>query len=147
MKTNNKKVEAKKKIIPGLGFIILFMFLIGLHVCAQTKGTKWEPPKEADNVKNPLAGNTEVLKYAEVIYTTYCTPCHGFKGKGDGPAAAGLTVRPANHTSAAVQNQTDGALYWELTTGHNPMPSYKTALTDNQRWELVNYIRTLKPKK
>ena len=38
-----------------------------------------------------------------------------------------------------VQTQTDGALYWMITTGRSPMPSYKAALTDNQRWELVNY--------
>jgi len=59
-----------------------------------------------------------------------------------------LSIKPADHTSVAVQNQTDGALFWEMTTGHNPMPSYKLMFTEKQRWELVNYIRTLakKPK-
>src|ERR1019366_1287418 len=42
-----------------------------------------------------------------------------------------------------VQKQTDGALHWMITEGHTPMPTFKTSLTDNQRWELVNYIRTL----
>ncbi|MDE3212183.1 MAG: cytochrome c [Bacteroidota bacterium] len=108
---------------------------------AQSK--PWVAPAEASAVKNPLAGNTETLKYAKVIYVTYCTPCHGAKGRGDGIAAAGLPVKPADHTSEKVQDQTDGAIYWKMTTGRSPMPSYKTTLTDNQRWELVNYIRTL----
>ena len=109
----------------------------------KAQNNKWEPPKEADNVKNPLAGNTTVLKGAKVLYTSYCVPCHGDKGKGDGVAAASLATKPADHSGNLVQNQSDGALFWELSEGHNPMPAYKTALTETQRWSLINYIRTL----
>ena len=132
--------------------IALFIFL--LPALLQSNNTNaqnkiFTAPKEADAIKNPLAGNTETLKYAKVIYTTYCSPCHGDKGKGDGVAASGLAKKPADHSSDLVQKQTDGALFWEMTEGNNPMPAYKTTLTDNQRWELVNYIRTLSknPKK
>ena len=100
-------------------------------------------PKEADNLKNPFNGNATVLKEAKTLYTSYCTPCHGDKGKGDGVAAASLSTKPADHSSTFVQNQTDGALFWMIAEGHNPMPAYKQALPENQRWELVNYIRTL----
>ena len=113
------------------------------HNESKAQSKTWAAPKEADNVKNPLAGNTEILKDAKVIYTTYCGLCHGSKGKGDGIAAAGLAKKPADHSSDYVQKQTDGALHWMITAGHSPMPTFKTALTDNQRWELVNYIRTL----
>ena len=122
-------------------FLILISFFIHSEAKAQSK--TWVAPNEANSVKNPLAGNTEILKYAKVIYTTYCTPCHGTGGKGDGIAAASLPKKPANHTSDYVQKQSDGALYWMVTTGNSPMPSYKTVLTNNQRWELINYIRTL----
>jgi cytochrome c553 len=148
----NKKVEAmstiKNPIENKIGkiyfFFILLLFIsffIYVEVKAQSK--TWLAPKEANDVKNPLAGNTEILPYAKVIYTTYCGPCHGSKGKGDGIAAAGLAKKPADHSSENVQKQTDGALYWMISTGRNPMPTYKAMLTDNQRWELVNYIRTL----
>jgi len=60
-----------------------------------------------------------------------------------GVAAADLAKKPADHSSDYVQKQTDGALHWMITEGHTPMPTFKTSLTDNQRWELVNYIRTL----
>jgi mono/diheme cytochrome c family protein len=124
-------------------FILFLVIALFIYFEATAQSKTWVAPKEADNLKNPLAGNTEILPYAKVIYTTYCGPCHGNKGKGDGIAAAGLSKKPADHTSDYVQKQTDGALYWMITTGRNPMPSYKTTLPDNQRWELVNYIRTL----
>ncbi len=110
---------------------------------------KWNAPKEADNLKNPYAGNTTVLKEGKQLYTANCAPCHGSKGRGDGPAAAALNPKPADHSSDIVQKETDGSLFWKISEGHNPMPEYKLALTDNQRWELVNYIRTLakNPKK
>ncbi len=138
-----KKMKENKfgKIHFFFALLAFISFFIYIGATAQSK--TWTVPKEADNVKNPLAGNTEILKYAKVIYTTYCGPCHGSKGKGDGVAAAGLAKKPADHSSDYVQNQTDGALYWMISTGRNPMPTYKTLLTDNQRWELVNYIRTL----
>ena len=140
MKIKSKRATAKKKTITGFSLIILSMLLTG-NIDAQSK--TWVVPAAAATVKNPLAGNTETLKYAQVVYVTYCTPCHGTKGKGDGPAAAGLTTKPANHSSELVQKQTDASLFWMISEGRNPMPSYKTILTANQRWELVNYIRTL----
>jgi len=123
-------------------FLIFFlgMMLISFHSTAQAK---WAAPQEANDLKNPLAGNNTALKEGKTLYVSYCTPCHGDKGKGDGVAAASLSTKPADHSSANVQNQSDGALYWMITEGRNPMPTYKQAFSDNQRWELVNYIRTL----
>ncbi|HVW13659.1 MAG TPA: cytochrome c [Mucilaginibacter sp.] len=103
----------------------------------------WVAPKTAQEVKNPLAGDKSVLADGKVLYTANCAPCHGNKGRGDGPAAAALNPKPADHSSVAVQNESDGALFWKLSEGRNPMPSYKKILTDKQRWELINYIRTL----
>ena len=141
----NKIKAADEKQINKIYFsfaILLFIsFFINKEVKAQSK--MWTPPASSDNVKNPLAGNTGVLKDAKILYTNYCTPCHGMKGKGDGVAAAALNPKPANHTSEMVQHHTDGGLYWMISTGRNPMPTYKSILSDKQRWELVDYIRTL----
>ena len=122
------------------------LLVLGNAVTAQAKGAKWEPPKGAAEVKNPIAADPASLKEGKTVYITYCTPCHGEKGKGDGVAAAGLSVKPADHSSAAIQSKADGTLFWELSEGHNPMPAYKGAFTDKQRWQLVNYIRTLAKK-
>lgn len=122
--------------------LILVFCFVGFQTLAQST-TPWVAPKDADNVKNPLAGNTSVLPEAKALYIANCGPCHGEKGRGDGPAAAGLNPKPADHSSVAVQSESDGALFWKMSEGRAPMPSYKKIFSDQQRWELVNYIRTL----
>jgi mono/diheme cytochrome c family protein len=112
-------------------------------VRAQAQAPKWVAPKDADKVTNPLTGNTTVIADAKKLYIANCGPCHGDKGRGDGPAAAGLNPRPADHTSASVQAESDGALFWKLSEGRMPMPAYKSVFSDQQRWALINYIRTL----
>jgi mono/diheme cytochrome c family protein len=79
-------------------------------------------------------------------YTNNCVPFHGPKGRGDGIAAAGLNPKQADHSSDKVQQEADGSLFWKISEGHNPMPGYKTVLIETQRWELVDYIRSLAKK-
>jgi mono/diheme cytochrome c family protein len=125
-------------------FVIGLLLLLTLsYYLSFAQNTPWVAPKESDNVKNPLAGNTTVLAEAKALYVANCAPCHGDKGRGDGPAAAGLNPRPADHSSAAVQSESDGAIFWKLSQGRAPMPGYKKIFSDQQRWELINYIRTL----
>jgi mono/diheme cytochrome c family protein len=125
--------------------LLIVSVLIFFRAIAQNK--PWIAPKEADNVKNPLTGANSGVAEAKSIYVANCGPCHGERGKGDGAAAAGLNPRPADHTSADVQKQTDGAIFWKLSEGHTPMPGYKSIFSEKQRWELVNFIRTLAKKK
>ena len=130
--------NVKSKLALGLLLVFSLSYLLTL-----AQNPPWVAPKDSDNLKNPLAGNTSVLPDAKALYTANCGPCHGDKGRGDGPAAAGLNPKPADHSSVAVQNETDGAIFWKLSEGRAPMPGYKKIFSDQQRWELVNYIRTL----
>jgi|SRR5579859_690093 len=135
-----KRVYSRsKRVLLCAGLV--FLVLIFQRSFAQYK--PWVAPPDADNIKNPLADNASILAEAKTLYTANCGPCHGDKGKGDGPASAGLNPKPADHTSPAVQKQTDGAIFWKLSEGRAPMPAYKKVFTDQQRWELVTYIRTL----
>ena len=128
-------------------WLLCFFIFISTSLSAQTK-TAWVTPNDAVVVTNPITPDKTTLADGQKIYTAYCTPCHGPKGKGDGAAAASLTPKPADHTSSLVQSETDGSLFWKISEGRKPMPTYKTALNETQRWELVNYIRTLaKPAK
>jgi mono/diheme cytochrome c family protein len=128
---------------------LIITFLICFYFSnAFSQSRKFPSPASADAITNPLKGNAEATSAGKKIYTQYCVTCHGNKGKGDGIAAPGLSKIPADHTSDFVQKQTDGALFWIITQGNNPMPTYKTTLTETQRWQVINYIRTLakKPK-
>jgi mono/diheme cytochrome c family protein len=133
-----------RKFRRGHFFIIqclCFMLIAYGQTSAQSK--PWVVPPDAAAVKNPVAGDKSVLPAAKGVYISNCAPCHGEKGRGDGPAAAGLNPKPADHSSALIQSETDGSLFWKLSEGRAPMPGYKKIFNDQQRWELIDYIRTL----
>lgn len=142
----NEKTTLKKISIRGA--IILLIVASGMLTTAFKShlpggGADWVAPASANSVTNPLKGNADATAAGKKTYTIYCVVCHGAKGKGDGIAAAGLQKQPADHTSARVQSETDGSLFWKMSEGRSPMPPYKGVLTETQRWQLVNYIRTL----
>ncbi|MDO6430857.1 c-type cytochrome [Flavitalea sp. BT771] len=123
---------------------IFLLFILNFSIFGtNAQSTSWLAPKDAESVKNPLIGNASMLAEARVMYAANCGPCHGDKGRGDGPAAPGLNPKPADHTSAAVQAESDGSLFWKLSEGRSPMPGYKKIFSEQQRWELITYIRSL----
>ncbi|MCO5948460.1 c-type cytochrome [Mucilaginibacter flavidus] len=124
-------------------FFIAVAFFVLMSNKTVAQRIPWNAPQVAKDVKNPLSGEKTALIEGKSLYMANCAPCHGDKGTGNGPAAQALTPKPADHSSAVVQSETDGSLFWKLSEGRNPMPSYKKILTDKQRWELVDYIRTL----
>ncbi len=109
----------------------------------QRQSGQWIAPPSANKLNNPLTKNAETLAAGKSIFQIQCSVCHGEKGKGNGPAGVSLHPKPADLTSEKVQQQSDAAIFWKITTGNSPMPSFKLSLTDRQRWELVNYIRSL----
>jgi mono/diheme cytochrome c family protein len=110
---------------------------------------EWKAPADAKAMKNPRAdkkADKQALAAAKKNIDTNCQSCHG-SGKGDGPAAAALPPpKPADWTSAKVAAESDGELFWKITNGRGAMPPWKH-LPDNDRWDIVNYIRTLQKKK
>jgi len=103
----------------------------------------WTAPASANKLNNPLAGISEATINGEKLFEQNCTTCHGNSGKGDGPTADMLDTKPADLTSLKVQKESDGALFWKITTGKGAMASYKKDLSEEQRWHLVNYVRKL----
>ena len=77
-------------------------------------------------------------------YKLECMRCHGKKGKGDGVSAIKIEKTVSDLTSDYVQSQTDGELFWKISEGRKPMPLAKRTLTDDQRWDIINFIRTFK---
>src|SRR5262249_53892604 len=108
----------------------------------ESKESRVAPAAEAGN-KNPVTVNVSSLAAGHKIYLQRCAGCPGKTGKGDGPDAADLGIHPAKLSDAAVQGQTDGALFWKITVGKKPMPNYRTRLSPTDRWNVINYLRTL----
>lgn len=122
--------------------ILLALLFVSVTPAAGQKPTEWKAPQEANNIENPLAGNNNTITDGKELYTKMCVICHGNKGKGDGVAGMSLKPRPTNLTTATVQSQSDGAIYWKITKGRPPMATYESVISEEQRWQLVNYIRT-----
>jgi mono/diheme cytochrome c family protein len=104
----------------------------------------WDVPLEAKQWKNPVAVNSATLADAHAIYAQRCAKCHGANGDGKRPPGSSYmyTTQPTNFTNAGIVDaMTDGEIFWKISHGRRPMPSFRNVLTDEQRWELVNLLR------
>jgi putative copper resistance protein D len=79
------------------------------------------------------------------LYRAHCVPCHGPGGRGDGPGGAGLPRPPADLTAPHAADHTAGDMFWWLTHGIPVagMPPFGAALGEEERWDLINFIRAL----
>ncbi|MFY0687923.1 MAG: cytochrome c [Cyclobacteriaceae bacterium] len=101
-----------------------------------TKYIKMANPTEVDDSENQLIGKQ--------LYMKHCKSCHGKTGLGDGPKAKELDTPSGDFSSADFQAQPDGALFYKTTFGRDDMPAYDKKITsDEDRWLVVNYMRTL----
>jgi len=113
---------------------------------AQAPGP-WTCPAAEAAKKNPVAKNDEAVAAGKKLTVDKaCTACHGDTGKGNGPGAAALNPKPADWTSAKVQAETDGCLFWKISTGRGAMPPWASSLSETERGQIIHYIRTLKGK-
>ncbi len=76
------------------------------------------------------------------LFQRHCTDCHGSSGHGDGPAASAM-IPAANLTEPHTALHTAGDMFWWLTFGKNTMPGFATVLSGDDRWDLINFLRTL----
>jgi mono/diheme cytochrome c family protein len=101
----------------------------------------------------PPSSTESVQRGSQLFQSMNCWSCHGKDGRGDGPSAVSLTdskgnpIKPFDFSSGPIFKcgNTDQDMYRDLVTGLDgtPMPSFASATTVDQRWELVHYIRTL----
>lgn len=106
----------------------------------------WQAPPEAREKKNPIQADSASLQRGKTLYDDNCQMCHGDTGKGDGPMADTLTKPPGNlSVKERMDKLTDGELFWRISTGDEVMPSFEKdkPLTEQQRWDIINFIRTL----
>ncbi len=138
MKTNISKIKLASLVVIG-ATTLCFAFI------SAPKGgdVKWIAPADADKKTNPVASDEKNVASGKDIYSKNCANCHGKKGKGDGPKSSELDKVPGDFTKDDFQKQSDGALFYKITEGKKPMPSFKKEVTEEQRWQVIHYIRTL----
>ena len=113
-------------------------------------GSPPTPPTAGSQPAAPAASTAPAQVQADALYKQYCASCHGPDGKGNGPAAAALPVKPADHTNPAVMSKiSDAELFKAIkeggqAVGKSPaMPPWGGALKDEQIRALVAHVRSL----
>ena len=119
--------------------LMLLAAAIGQNVSYQPD-PNWRVPDEAAVRPNPLAHRSQAVAGGKKLFLRDCAECHNKDGSGI------VRKHAADLQLAVVQSQSDGALFWKITNG-NPdrgMPSF-SKLPELERWQLVLYLRTVKP--
>jgi len=103
-----------------------------------------------DAINSPLDSNDQTLATGERMYDVYCTPCHGKVQDGTipelgpvGQAGRIAGVVPLTGAGGVLQSRTDGRVYSTIRKGSAIMPAYNWAMTDQEMWSIVHYVRTL----
>ena len=127
-----------------VGFGIVLATMTGLS--AQNPGGS----AEGKALKNPVASGAESIATGQTAYARNCRYCHGPEAKGNGPMAPRDT-HPSDLTDVKWdRGATDGEIFLVIRDGAGPemkMKGYKGRMTDNEMWSIVNYLRSVGPKK
>ena len=138
MRDPKKKNKRLVKALLGL-ILVLLVIVIGRAILNR------EPPgiTEAErNRANPVRESEENITAGRKLYAENCANCHGKSGKGDGSESMMYDPAPSNLTDAPhMRKLTDGEIFFQITQGRKPMPSYKNKLTETERWQLVLLLR------
>lgn len=98
----------------------------------------------AGSPTNPVPADEASLARGAQLFGIHCQMCHGETGEGNGTIAAFLIQKkPANLSTDLVQSKDDGTLFLTISNGFGLMPALNENLTVRERWDVVNYIRTL----
>jgi hypothetical protein len=118
---------------------IIFLQLFSLSLIAQ----EWVVPEDKRGKLSPFMFNEETKKAGERLYTINCISCHGTPGKGN---FINLVPPPGDPATDKIQHNSDGDIFYKVTTGRGPMPSFKNALSGKDIWNIVSFLRSFNTK-
>lgn len=126
-------------------YILLLVGIISFTLYSFTTmmQEEWVVPEEYVNMKNPTDPSVD-LAIGKSLYSKHCKSCHGKEGYGDGPKAADQKGDLGDFSSEEFQSQTDGELFYKSSFSRGDMPEFTKKMPDDEdRWLIVNYMRTL----
>lgn len=104
-------------------------------------------PEKYATMENPIEATDRSIARGAELFQATCAVCHGTTGHGDGVGAAGLDPKPANLSEDHVQGNPDGALFYTISKGvpGTAMVAWESQISEEDRWNLVNFVRTIEP--
>jgi mono/diheme cytochrome c family protein len=140
----------KKSLFVVMVIVVLGTLLLSACSGGTSGGTQRPtPPAPYAGKTNPVAGNADAAAKGKDLFTAQCQACHGEKGLGDGPAGSALNPKPANLQTSAKE-ASDAYMFWRISEGgtmapfNSSMPPHKDTMKEDQIWQVVTYIKTLK---
>lgn len=115
--------------------VLVLSFFVGVVFAHE-----WMAPKSAAEIKNPIAMDDDSIQRGKAIYFDNCASCHGDSVEGMSGQEAGLGADTPN-LKKRLLTHTDGDFFWKIQNGRGDMPSFTDSLTDEDTWEVINYIR------
>ncbi len=125
------------KTFLSMGFLLLIANFFAVEGIAH----EWMAPKDAADIKNPIALNDTSVAKGKKSYSQNCASCHGDNLEGLSAEASGLEMASPN-LKKRIKSHSDGDFFWKIQRGRGDMPSFADELSDDQTWEVINYIRS-----
>lgn len=158
----NVVLSSKKKIswivfvfVLLSGWAVMPLFLLRTSASPKTTPKTSEPhtpsvqmwlPARYATLVNPFSNTADTLEQGKNLYLKVCASCHGVNADGTGPAAQGLSPKPANFRDRErLSKYSDAYLFYRVTEGKpgTAMPAFSAALSAEQKWLLITYLRSL----
>ncbi len=108
-----------------------------------TGGLQMLRDMDGKEIHNPLPYHPESVRQGAVSYGYFCIMCHGANADGNGTVGQSFYPLPANLKQTAVQNQSDGELFYKITFGFKRHPPLAQTVAEPDRWDIINYLRSL----
>ncbi len=129
-------MKMKNKIL--LGIIINILYFSGISYSQST----WTAPSDANSKVNPVQMNSENIDLGSEIFKKNCQSCHGEPGMNNNLP---LVPPPVDITSEQMQANTEGSLFYKITTGKGGMPTFEKTISEDERWKVVTFIKSFSP--
>lgn len=122
----------------GLGVVAMLLGLLLMVQGRMQPAIGYDP-----GLVNPVAATSDAVTKGEALFQANCISCHGAAGLGDGPLAAGMFPKPADFSAPHTQAHPDGQLFEWIQNGKpgTDMPAFASTLTDEQIWQLIDYVQ------
>jgi mono/diheme cytochrome c family protein len=124
---------------------LLFPLVVAL-ACVSGLILRAQGNPDAAKLKNPVASSPESIAAGQQLYARNCASCHGRNGQG-GPGNDLIPAAPSLLGDAWTHGSTDGEIFTNIKVGVAPdfnMVPFKDKLKDDEIWNIVNYIRSIK---
>jgi len=118
--------------------ILLLLFILQL-ILPEVNGQEWVVPDDKKGRLSTFSFDDDTRKTGEKLYTVNCISCHGTPGKANYLA---LVPPPGDPASEKIQRNSDGEVFYKLTTGRGQMPSFRSVLSTEELWNLISYLRS-----